>query len=219
MSSATLIKRVYKPLLFAACLIPFAQLALSAFGIGNTSLGANPVEELLHALGLWSLRFLVITLAITPLKDLLGKPWPLAFRRMLGLYAFFYALLHFLVWLLIDRELYFTGQNALPGILEDIVKRPFITIGFTAFVFLVPLAITSTNGWIRRLGAKRWQKLHRLIYVIAVLGAWHFYWLVKSDVREPLIYATLITTLLAWRAWKARQRTLMRAKNTSAELS
>lgn len=218
MPSATLIKRIYKPLLFVACLIPLANLALSAFGIGNASLGANPVEELLHALGLWSLRFLVLTLAITPLKELIGKPWPLAFRRMLGLYAFFYALLHFLVWLLIDRELYFTGKSALPGILEDIVKRPFITIGFAAFVLLIPLAITSTNGWIRRLSAKRWQKLHRLIYAIAVLGAWHFYWLVKSDVREPLIYASLVTALLAWRVWKARQRALTRAKNATAEL-
>jgi methionine sulfoxide reductase heme-binding subunit len=216
MPSATLTKRIYKPLLFVACLIPLANLALSAFGIGNASLGANPVEELLHALGLWSLRFLVLTLAITPLKELIGKPWPLAFRRMLGLYAFFYALLHFLVWLLIDRELYFAGKSALPGILEDIVKRPFITIGFAAFVLLMPLAITSTNGWIRRLSAKRWQTLHRVIYVIAVLGAWHFYWLVKSDVREPLIYASLVTALLAWRLWKARQRASVRAKNVSA---
>jgi methionine sulfoxide reductase heme-binding subunit len=190
----------YKPLLFLLCLLPLANLLRGAFAIGGASLGANPVEELLHELGLWTLRFLVLTLAVTPLKDLLGKPWPLAFRRMLGLFTFFYALLHFLTWLVLDQELYWSG------ILTDIGKRPFITIGFTAFILLIPMAVTSTNGWIRRLGAQRWKQLHKLIYVIALLGVWHFYWLVKSDVREPLLYLAITGALLGWRVWKAWQR-------------
>jgi len=190
----------YKPLLFLVCLLPLVDLARRAFAFRGASLGANPVEELLHELGLWGLRFLVLTLAITPLKDIIHKPWPLAFRRMLGLFAFFYVLLHFLTWLVLDRELFWSE------ILTDIGKRPFITIGFTAFLLLIPMAVTSTNGWIRRLGAQRWRKLHRLIYLIALLGVWHFYWLVKSDVREPLIYLAITMTLLGWRIWKARQQ-------------
>lgn len=193
--------RLIKPLIFLACLLPFAALVGRAYGIAGPTLGANPVEEILHELGLWGLRFIVITLAITPLKDLIRKPWPLAFRRMLGLFAFFYVLLHFLMWLIVDQELYWSG------ILVDIAKRPFVTIGFLAFLLLIPLAVTSTNGWVRRLGAQRWKKLHRLIYPIALLGVWHFYWLVKLDVREPLVYLTIIVSLLAWRVWKARQRT------------
>jgi len=206
MPSQKAIRFGYKPLLFAVCLVPLADLARRAFEIGGASLGANPVEALLHGLGLWTLRFLVITLAVTPLKDLLGKPWPIAFRRMLGLFAFFYVLLHFLVWLLIDRELVFSGRAALSGILADIAKRPFITIGFAGFLMLIPMAITSTNGWIRRLGAQRWRRLHRLIYVIVPFGVWHFYWLVKSDVREPLLYLGITIVLLGWRVWKTWQR-------------
>lgn len=198
MPSATVIRRILKPLVFIACLLPLADLARRAIEVGGARLGANPVEEVLHELGLWALRFIVITLAITPLKDWIGKPWPLAFRRMLGLFAFLYVLLHFLMWLLVDQEMYWSD------ILADIAKRPFITIGFLAFVLLIPMAVTSTNGWIRRLGARRWKKLHRLIYPIALLGVWHFYWLVKSDVREPLVYLTIVVALLAWRVWKAR---------------
>lgn len=200
MPSQRAIRFGYKPLLFLVCLLPLADLARRAFVVGGASLGANPVEELLHQLGLWGLRFLVLTLAITPLKDLLRKPWPLAFRRMLGLFAFFYILLHFLTWLILDQELLWSG------ILTDIGKRPFITIGFIAFLLLIPMAVTSTNGWIRRLGAQRWRQLHRLIYVIVLLGVWHFYWLVKSDVREPLLYLTIAAALLGWRVWKAKQR-------------
>jgi sulfoxide reductase heme-binding subunit YedZ len=190
----------YKPLLLLICLLPLVDLARRAFEFRGASLGANPVEELLHELGLWGLRFLVLTLAITPIKDIIRRPWPLAFRRMLGLFAFFYVLLHFLTWLILDQELFWSG------ILTDIGKRPFITIGFTAFLLLIPMAVTSTNGWIRRLGAQRWRKLHRLIYVIALLGVWHFYWLVKSDVREPLLYLGITGALLGWRVWKAQQR-------------
>jgi sulfoxide reductase heme-binding subunit YedZ len=200
MPTLNALNRFYKPLLFLVCLLPFADLMRRAFEIGGGSLGANPIEELLHELGLWSLRFIFITLLVTPLKDLVGKPWPLAFRRMLGLFAFFYVTMHFLTWLWLDQEFYWSG------ILVDIGKRPFITIGFLAFVLLIPMAITSTNGWIRRLGAQRWRNLHRLIYVIVLLGVWHFYWLVKSDVREPLIYLAIAAALLGWRAWKARAK-------------
>jgi sulfoxide reductase heme-binding subunit YedZ len=199
MPSTAIVNRVFKPILFLLCLVPIGLLAARAFGIGGESLGANPIEEVLHTLGLWALRFLMLTLAITPLRDLIGKPWPLMLRRMLGLFAFFYVLLHFLVWLIIDQELYWSG------ILTDIAKRPFITLGFAAFVMLIPLAITSTNGMMRRLG-KRWKTLHRLIYVCAILGVWHFYWLVKADVREPLLYAGILAVLLGWRIWKWRKR-------------
>ena len=215
MPSQKTLRFVYKPLLFAACLLPLGYLALCTYGSAygrKPDLGANPVEFLLHQLGLWGLRFVLITLVVTPLRDIIGKPWPLAFRRMLGLFAFFYVLSHFLTWLLLDRELYFSGRTALPGILEDIGKRPFITIGFAAFLMLIPMAITSTNGMIRRLGAQRWKKLHRLIYVIVLLGVWHFYWSVKADVSEPLLYLGIAAMLLGWRAWKARQKDIAKTK-------
>ena len=193
------IDRVYKPILFLLCLVPFLRAVAGAFGIAGQTLGVNPVEDILHAFGEWGLRFLVLTLLVTPLKDIVGRPWLLSFRRMLGVYAFFYVALHFLVWLILDQQLY------LAGIVKDIVKRPFITLGFHAFLMLIPLAVTSTNGMMRRLG-RRWKKLHRLVYPIALLGVWHFYWLVKADVREPLVYVAIFALLLGYRAWKARQR-------------
>jgi sulfoxide reductase heme-binding subunit YedZ len=200
------IDRIYKPILFVICLIPFLRVVAGAFGFAGQRLGVNPVEDILHSLGLWGLRFLVLTLLVTPLKDVVGKPWLLSFRRMLGLYAFFYVLMHFLVWLILDRELF------MAEIVEDVTKRPFITIGFLAFLLLIPLAVTSTNGMMRKLG-RRWKKLHRLVYPIAILGVWHFYWLVKADVREPLLYAGIFALLLGWRVWKARQR---RARTATA---
>ncbi len=193
------IERIYKPLLFIVCLLPFLSIVAGAFGIAGFSLGINPIEDILHSLGLWGLRFLVLTLMVTPVRELIGKPWLVSFRRMLGLFAFFYVLMHFLTWLILDQDLY------LAGIGEDIVKRPFITIGFAAFLMLIPLAVTSTNGMMRKLGG-RWKKLHRLVYPIAILGVWHFYWLVKADVREPLIYTAIVALLLGWRVWKARQK-------------
>ncbi len=132
---------------------------------------------------------------MTPLRWILKKPWPVQFRRMLGLWSFAYLLLHFLTYFFLDRSL------DLPGIIEDITRRPFITIGFLAFLLMMPLAVTSTAGWRRRLGS-RWLKLHKLVYAIAVLGCWHYYWLVKKDVREPLIYIAVLTVLLASRWWK-----------------
>jgi methionine sulfoxide reductase heme-binding subunit len=198
------IDRVYKPLLFLVCLLPFLRIVAGAFGIAGQALGVNPVEDILHSLGLWGLRFLVLTLLVTPLRDILGKPWLLSFRRMIGLYAFFYVLMHFLTWLILDQDFY------LAGVLEDVAKRPFITLGFLAFLMLIPLAVTSTNGMMRRLG-RRWKQLHRLVYPIAILGVWHFYWLVKADVREPLIYVVLVALLLGWRVWKARKRARIQA--------
>ena len=184
--------RFLKALLFLLCLVPLAKLALEIFGVGGMSLGANPIEELIHRLGIWGLNFLLITLAVTPLRRLTGKGWLLRFRRMFGLFAFFYVLMHFLTYAGLDQRF------DLPVIFEDIIERPFITVGFTAFLLLIPLALTSTNAMMRRLG-RRWQKLHRLVYLIAILGVVHFYWQVKLDTLEALIYAAILAVLLGFR--------------------
>ena len=199
MPSTALIRRVIKPALFVVCALPLLSLVLAAFGIGGASLGANPVEKIQDTLGEWGLRFLCITLAVTPIRDWLNMPWLVQLRRMLGLYAFFYVLMHFLTWLILDQGLYWSG------IVEDIGKRPFITIGFAALLMLVPLAVTSTNKMMRRLG-KRWKSLHRLIYAICLLAVWHYYWQVKADTTEPLIYLAIVLVLLGWRAWKVRPK-------------
>lgn len=190
--------RALKVVLFLVCLIPLGELGLAAFGLWGLSLGANPVESLIHGLGTWSLNFLLITLAVTPLRKITGWAWLLRFRRMLGLFAFFYVSLHFLTYAGIDQGF------ALQYILEDIVERPYITIGFLALVLLVPLAITSNRFMVRKLGA-RWKKLHRLVYLIAILGVWHYYWLVKADLLEPLIYAGILAFLLGYRVWNSRR--------------
>jgi sulfoxide reductase heme-binding subunit YedZ len=190
---------LYKPVIFIASLIPFAWLLCGVLGWFDVSLGADPVKKLEHECGKWALNFLLITLLVTPLRQLAGLTHLPRLRRMLGLFAFFYAVLHFAVYLTLDLELNFSTLFA------DIAKRPYITIGFTALVLLIPLAVTSTNKMMRRLG-RRWQKLHRLIYVIAVLGVWHFYWQVKRDVREPLIYAGILALLLGYRWMKAQRR-------------
>jgi sulfoxide reductase heme-binding subunit YedZ len=184
--------RILKVLLFLICLVPLAKLVLEIFGVADMSLGANPVEELIHRLGKWGLNFLLITLAVTPLRRLTGKGWLLRFRRMLGLFAFFYVLMHFLTYAGLDQRF------NLPVIFEDIAERPFITLGFAALLLLIPLAVTSTNGMMRRLG-RRWQKLHRLVYVIAILAVVHFYWQVKLDTLEALIYAVILAVLLGYR--------------------
>jgi methionine sulfoxide reductase heme-binding subunit len=175
---------------FALCLVPALLLAWKAFA---GDLGANPIEFVTHWTGDWTIRFLCITLSVTPLRKLLGLPELIRFRRMLGLFAFFYASLHFLTWFVLDK--FFDWSE----IAKDVVKRPFITAGFTAFMLLIPLAVTSTKGWIRRLGGKRWQKLHRLVYVSACAGVVHYYWLVKSDIRLPLLYGAIVTILLGYR--------------------
>jgi methionine sulfoxide reductase heme-binding subunit len=190
---------IYKPLVFIACLAPLAWLASGAFGWFGLSLGADPVKELEHEAGKTALNLLLLTLAVTPVRELTSQPQLLRLRRMLGLFVFFYVVLHFSIYLVLDLELNFATLGA------DIAKRPYITIGFTALLLLIPLAVTSTNGMMRRLG-RRWQTLHRLIYLIAVLGVWHFYWQVKRDVREPLLYAGILAVLLGYRVLRALAR-------------
>ena len=180
-----------KPLVFCVSLLPLVWLCWLAW---QDRLGANPVETLSHRTGDWSLRFLLLTLAVTPLRRLSGWNWLLKFRRMLGLFAFFYVCLHLGVYLIFDQ---FFDPSA---ILEDIAKRPYITVGFAGFLLLIPLAATSTNGMIKRLG-RNWQRLHRLVYLIGMPGVVHYWWLVKADISEPLLYAGLLTMLLGYRAW------------------
>jgi sulfoxide reductase heme-binding subunit YedZ len=191
---------LYKPLVFLASLAPLAWMICGAAGWFGASLGADPVKKLEHECGKTALNLLLLTLAVSPVRELAALPQLLRLRRMLGLFAFFYAVVHFSVYLTLDLELNFRSLGA------DIAKRPYITIGFTALLLLVPLALTSTNRMMRRLG-RRWQSLHRLVYPIAVLGVWHFYWQVKRDVREPLIYAAVLAVLLSYRVlrWRARR--------------
>jgi sulfoxide reductase heme-binding subunit YedZ len=194
-----------KALVFVLCLGPVAIVGWRAF---QGDLTANPIEFITHATGDWTLRFLYMTLAITPLRKLLRLPELIRFRRMLGLFAFFYACLHFTTYIWLDK--FFD----LSEMWKDIAKRRFITVGFLAFVLLIPLALTSTAGWIRRLGGRRWQMLHRAIYISAVAGVIHYYWLVKSAVLRPLTYGALVGLLLAWRLgeWFSRRGRLAPAK-------
>jgi len=185
-----------KPLLFIVCLLPAAWLVYRAL---SNNLGANPVEELSHRSGDWTLRFLLITLAVTPLHRKFQLPRLVALRRMLGLYAFFYASMHFLIYLVLDRSL------LMSEILKDIGKRPYITVGFTALVLLIPLAATSNRYMIKRLG-RNWKRLHRLVYLIAIGGVIHYMWLVKSDLTEPLIYLIILGILFALRIPMWRQQ-------------
>ena len=198
------IHRALKPIVFLACLIPALHLGLGALNatgvlhLGGVSLGADPVSFMLHTCGKWTLNFLMITLCMTPLRDLTHSVFWLRFRRMFGLFAFFYVLLHFTVYLLLDQS------GVLSALWQDIVKRPYITIGMLGLLLLIPLVVTSTAKAQRRLG-RRWTRLHRLIYVIAILGVWHFWWQVKKDIREPLLYACGLTLLLGYRLWKERR--------------
>jgi sulfoxide reductase heme-binding subunit YedZ len=182
-----------KVVVFLLCLLPVGILVWQ----GPGGWGANPTQFLEHATGDWILRFLAMTLAVTPISRIFGLKQLVRFRRMLGLFAFFYACLHFSIYIGLDQVLDFRGVWA------DVVKRPYITVGFTGFVLMIPLAVTSTAGMVRRMGFRRWQLLHRLIYVSAVAGVVHFYWLVKSDVHLPLLYAGIMAVLLGWRvfAW------------------
>lgn len=185
--------RVGKPLVFLLCLVPLGHLL---WRVVMETIGANPVETLIHATGDWTLRLLLITLAITPLRRLTGQVWLIRFRRQLGLFAFFYACLHLTAYLWLDQ--FFDWR----AIIEDIVKRPYITVGFAAFVLLIPLAVTSTRGWTRRLG-RRWKTLHRAVYLIAILGVVHYLWLVKADRFEPILYGVILAGLLAFRVpWR-----------------
>ncbi|MCL5669583.1 MAG: protein-methionine-sulfoxide reductase heme-binding subunit MsrQ [Gammaproteobacteria bacterium] len=184
--------RYVKPLVFAACLIPLAWLILLAL---TNQLGANPIEKFTRGLGDWALRLLLITLCVTPLRKLMGWNGLIKLRRMLGLFAFFYVCLHFLSYLVLDQ--FFAWDE----IVKDIIKRPFITVGFIGFVLLIPLAITSTNNMVKRLGGERWRQLHRLVYLIGITGVLHYFWMVKADLRQPLWYAVALTLLLGYRLW------------------
>jgi sulfoxide reductase heme-binding subunit YedZ len=194
MKRAAQFRFIYKPLLFVACAAPAALMLLAAFGKGPMDLGADPINRLIHACGITALRLLMLTLAVTPLRMLTHWNDVVRLRRMLGLFAFFYVLLHFTVYAWLDLELDFAHLG------EDIVKRPYITIGMLALLLLIPLAVTSTNGMMRKLG-RRWVKLHRLVYVITALGVWHFWWQVKKDIREPLLYVVIFAVLMAFR-WR-----------------
>ena len=201
-----------KVVVFALGLVPAAVLVSYGF---TGRLGPEPVTFIQHYTGDWTLNFLIFTLAITPLRKLARLPDLIRFRRMLGLYAFFYVCLHFLTYLILDQRL------SLAGMLADVAKRRYITVGFLGFVLLIPLAITSTAGWIRRLGGKRWQALHRAVYVSAICGVIHYYWLVKSDVRRPLVYGAIFAVLLLWRLgdWLLRRGKVAPARITAEGVS
>jgi sulfoxide reductase heme-binding subunit YedZ len=196
------IRLIWKPLVFALCLVPLVLVIADAFELTG-GLGANPIEEILDRFGNWGLRFILITLAVTPLRRITGWNWLSRFRRMLGLFTFFYVLMHFLTWLILDQGL------LLSAIFEDLVERPFITIGFAALLLLTLLAATSTNAARRHLG-RRWQTLHNATYVIAILGVWHYWWQVKKDITEPLVYAVILAILLSarviWSQVRKRRR-------------
>jgi sulfoxide reductase heme-binding subunit YedZ len=203
------IRFIWKPIVFLICLVPLLLLLGNAFGVLG-SLGANPIEAILDHFGNWTLRFILITLAVTPLRQLTGWNWLSRFRRMLGLFTFFYGLMHFTTWFVLDREM------RLSDILEDLTERPFIAIGFSAVLILTALAATSFTAIRRRMG-KHWQTLHNAVYAAAILGVWHYWWQVKKDVTEPQIYAAILAVLLGarfihqWRRKKRRRQTARQA--------
>ena len=200
-------QKIAKPLAFVLCLVPIAWLVTRAL---TGRLGINPVEDIELTTGIWSLRFLVFTLMVTPIRRLTGWNRIIQYRRMLGLFAFFYTALHFLTYISLDQFF------AVGFIVKDVIKRPFITMGFTAFVLMIPLAVTSTKGWIRRLG-RRWQVLHRLIYISAVCAAIHYLWKVKVMIGSPVYYAIAIGLLLAFRiAWQLRSAKSLKAQRVTA---
>jgi len=203
--------RALKSLVFVASLGPAAWLVYAALTGG---LSANPLSDITNETGVWTLRFLCITLAVTPLRRLSGWQSVIRFRRMVGLFAFFYGTLHFLTYVIVDRFAgldfangivsWMTARSLAASVAADVYKRAFITVGFTGFILMVPLAATSTAGMIRRLGGRRWQALHKLIYVSAIAGVAHYWWLVKADIHRPELYAIVAGSLLAFRVWRAR---------------
>ena len=198
-----------KVVAWGACLAPLALLAYRAW---NDDLGANPISFITNTLGDWTLRILLASLAMTPLRIVFGLSWPITLRRLLGLFAFFYVCLHFSVWIVLDFFFDWSRMWA------DIVKRPYITIGMAALLLLIPLAATSTTGMIRRLGARNWTRLHRLAYVAAVCGVLHYTWLAKVGVKDPYWYATALVVLLGVRVWEWGRRA-MRRRHATATVS
>jgi len=203
-------RRLVRVALFAASCVPIALLAADALRGG---LGANPIEAILNRLGWWTLAFVLLALVPTPLRILFGWTWPAPHRRMIGLFAFFYAFLHLSTYVGVDQ--FFDWK----AIVADVVKRPFITVGMAAFLLLVPLALTSTDRWVRRLGYVRWKRLHRLVYLVGVFGVIHFVWRVKADLREPLIFAAILALLLGIRLVAALRATRSRAGGPGSPVS
>ncbi len=205
MNTLQQIRFIWKPFIFLLCLVPATMVVTDVFGLTG-SLGANPVEAILDRFGNWGLRFIMITLAITPLRRMTGWNWLSRYRRMIGLFTFFYIAMHFTTWFVLDRDM------LLSEVVEDLTKRPFILVGFTALLILTALAITSFTAIRRRMG-RRWQILHNAVYIVGILGVWHYWWQVKKDITEPLIYAAVLATLLGARIiWRlARRRKQRRA--------
>ena len=223
MSSDRFLRHVVKPIVFVAALGPVAWLLWAGL---TGHLSANPLSDITNETGDWTIRFVCITLAITPVRRVTGWNALVKFRRMAGLYAFFYGTLHFLTYVIVDR---FAGLDFPDGIVAwstvvnlarsvgaDVYKRPFITVGFTALMSMVPLAVTSTAASIRRLGGKRWNRLHRLVYATGVLAVLHYWWLVKADVRRPLTYGAIVLALLGFRAYRASGRRTVPARASTA---
>lgn len=225
MTTHQALRLIVKPVVFVAALGPVAWLTWAGL-TGNLSV--NPLSDLTNETGLWAIRFLCLSLAVTPLRRLTGWNAVITFRRMLGLYAFFYGALHFLVYTIVDRfagldfpdgiVAWSTARNLAMSVGEDIYKRPFITIGFTALMLMLPLAVTSTKGWIRRLG-KRWAALHRLAYVAGIAAVVHYYWLVKADISSPLRYAAILAVLFGVRVYWARVRPMLAAARSASPAS
>jgi sulfoxide reductase heme-binding subunit YedZ len=207
MNTVQRVRFIGKPTVFLLSLAPALLVVGDAFNLTG-QLSANPVEDILDRFGNWGLRFVMIALAVTPLRRFTGWSWLARFRRMLGLFAFFYALMHFLVWLLLDRALAVDPAFQWAIVWEDIFERPFITIGFTALLLLTAMALTSTSGMRRRM-RKRWDRLHYSVYAVGILGVWHFWWQVKQDIAEPAIYAGVLAVLLGarlWHYWRLKRR-------------
>jgi sulfoxide reductase heme-binding subunit YedZ len=197
-----------KPLVFLAALLP---LALLAWRLLHDDLGGDPIEALEKETGTWALRFVAITLALTPLRQLLGWSALARYRRMLGLFAFAYATVHLAIYAGLDMEL------SAADLVEDVVEHPYVTIGFATWLLLVPLALTSTTGWMRRLGGRRWNRLHQLTYLVAVTGTIHYLWAVKKDTLRPFTYALVFALLLGWRVWaRYRPRPAARPREEAA---
>jgi len=198
-------RRVFKPIVWLVCLAPLGLLVYDGF---TDNLTANPIEKVTNTTGVWTLRFIVATLAVTPLRWATGLNQLVNYRRLLGLFAFFYGTLHFVIYVITTFFIGGFSEFDASGLVGDLTERPYIVAGFVAFVLMIPLAITSTTGWIRRMGGKNWNLLHRLIYITALAAVLHYFWKVKLDATYPIYYGIGVAILLGWRVWRtfARKR-------------